>query len=149
MQFVGRSRGFSPLDIETILYSQFRAQLVEQIYSQGGFSLSKEAELDLHGEQFAWDAEALSLRIEDLNLSDPAFGSISLNEDTKEGSFLKISYGNKSSFEFSEAEKEKNGSRVFVNIKDSLKESLGGPLNLQLISKILGLIARLLGNQFN
>ena len=66
MQFVGRSRGFSPLDIETILYSQFRAQLVDQTYSQGGFSLSKEAELDLHGEQFAWDAEALSLRIEDL-----------------------------------------------------------------------------------
>ena len=125
MQFVGRSRGFSPVDIETILYSQFRAQLVDQTYSQGGFSLSKEAELDLHGEQFAWDAEALSLRVEDLNLSDPALGSISLNEDTKEGSSLKISYGNKSlSFEFSEDEKEKNGSRVFVNIKDSLKESL-------------------------
>ena len=76
--FVGRSRGFSPIDVEAILYSQFRAQLVEQAYSQGGFSLSKEAELDLHGEQFAWDAEALSLQIEDLNLSDPALGPFHL-----------------------------------------------------------------------
>ena len=64
MQFVGRSRGFSPIDIETILYSQFRAQLVDRLTVRSGFSLSKEAELDLHGEQFAWDAETLSLRIE-------------------------------------------------------------------------------------
>ena len=125
MQFVGRSRGFSLLDIETILYSQFRAHLVDQTYSQGGFSLSKEAELDLHGEQFAWDAEAFSLRIEDLNLSDPAFGSISLNEKIKVGSTLNISYGNKSArFEFSEEEKEKNGTSVFVDFKDSLQQSL-------------------------
>ena len=82
MQFVGALVVFSTC-IETILYSQFRARLVDQTYSQGGFSLSKEAELDLHGEQFAWDAEALSLRIEDLNHRS-SFGSISLNEDKKD-----------------------------------------------------------------
>ena len=74
--------------------------------------------MSLHGEQFAWDAEALSLRIEDLNLSDPALGSISLNEDTKEGSSLKISHGNKSlSFEFSEDEKEKTDPVYSLTLK--------------------------------
>ena len=41
-----------------------------------GVVLSKEAELDLHGEQFAWDAEVISLDVEDLNLSDPVIAEL-------------------------------------------------------------------------
>ena len=63
MQFVGQRHGFTARDTESILYSQFRALQVDQTYSQGGLALSEEAELDLHGEQFAWDAELSLIHI--------------------------------------------------------------------------------------
>ena len=88
MQLVGQRHGFSPRDTETILYSQFRALEVDQTYSQGGLSLDQEAELDLHGEQFAWDAELFSLEVEDLDLDDPAIAVVQISKEIVDGSSI-------------------------------------------------------------
>ena len=124
LQFVGQRHGFSARDVETILYSQFRALQVDQIYSQGGLSLNREAELDLHGEQFAWDAELISIDLDDLNLSDPTIAVITLNEKSKAGSSVSVSYSNLNyEFKLSSEEKDKNGSVVFVEIDESLEDT--------------------------
>ena len=121
LQFVGQRHGFSARDVETILYSQFRALQVDQTYSQGGFALSEEAELDLHGEQFAWDAELISIEVGDLNLSDPVIAKITLTEESKAGSSVSISYANRSyQFQLSTEDRENNGSLYFVKLGANL-----------------------------
>lgn len=121
LQFVGQRHGFSARDVETILYSQFRAMQVDLTYNQGGLALHREAELDLHGEQFAWDAELLSIEVDDLNLSDPAIAVITLSEKAKAGTALSVSYGNKSlKYQLSSEEKDKNGTLRFVKLGESV-----------------------------
>ena len=121
LQFVGQRHGFSARDVETILYSQFRALQVDQTYSQGGLALSGEAELDLHGEQFAWDAELIAIEVDDLNISDPAIALITLTDKSKAGSSVTISYSNrKYEFQLSTEDQDKNGSLFFVKLGDDL-----------------------------
>ena len=121
LQFVGQRHGFSARDVETILYSQFRALQVDQTYSQGGLALSGEAELDLHGEQFAWDAELIAIEVDDLNISDPAIALITLTDKSKAGSSVTISYSNrKYEFQLSTEDQDKNGSLCFVKLGDDL-----------------------------
>ena len=106
--------------METILYSQFRSLQVDQIYNQGGLALNEEAKLDLHGEQFAWDAELLSIEVDDLNLSDPVIAVISLTEKSNSGSSVSISYSNrKYEFQLSAEDKDKNGSLHFVKLGET------------------------------
>jgi hypothetical protein len=125
MQFVGRRHGFSPRDVETILYSQFRALEIDKTYSMGGLSLKKEAGLDLHGEQFAWDAEVISLQVDDLDFEDPEIANIRITEDAKAGASISISYGNRVSvFELSDVSKDKNGTRIFVEMGKANKDTL-------------------------
>ena len=120
LQFVGQRHGFSARDVETILYSQFRSLQVDQIYNQGGLALNEEAKLDLHGEQFAWDAELLSIEVDDLNLSDPVIAVISLTEKSNSGSSVSISYSNrKYEFQLSTEDKDKNGSLHFVKLGET------------------------------
>ena len=89
----------------------------DQTYSQGGLALSEEAELDLHGEQFAWDAELLSIELDDLNLSDPVIAVITLTEKSKSGSSVSFSYSNRNyEFQLSAEDKDKNGSISFVKL---------------------------------
>ena len=121
LQFVGQRHGFSARDVETILYSQFRALQVDQTYSQGGLALSGEAELDLHGEQFAWDAELIAIEVDDLNISDPAIAVITLTDKSKAGSSVTISYSNrKYEFQLRTEDQDKNGSLFFVKLGDDL-----------------------------
>ena len=65
----------SARDTETILYSHFRAIQVDRIFNEGGLSLPKEGELDLHAEQFAWDAGFID-PAGDLNLSNPPIAEL-------------------------------------------------------------------------
>ena len=78
MQFTGQRRGFSARDTEAILYSHFRATEVDRIYNEGGLSLHREGELDLHAENFAWDAEAVSVNVDDLNYTNHPIAVIEL-----------------------------------------------------------------------
>ena len=125
MQFVGQRHGFTARDIETILYSLFRAMQVDQTYNQGGVVLSKEAELDLHGEQFAWDAEVISLDVDDLNLSDPVIAELTFSDKIKNGDSLSVSYGNRDvKFEFSSGSKDKNGSIRYIPIASAIVQTV-------------------------
>ena len=125
LQFTGQRRGFSARDTETILYSHFRAIQVDRVFNEGGLSLSKEGELDLHAEQFAWDAEALSIQLSDLNLSNPPIAKVELMGTLDAESELIINYaGKRTTFEFSEKIKDQNGSRVFVKLEDDTPSSL-------------------------
>ena len=54
--FVGLRQGVRKSFVESALFSHFRANQVDRIYSEGGFTLGKEGELDLFGNQFAWNA---------------------------------------------------------------------------------------------
>lgn len=140
MQLVGQRHGFSPRDTETILYSQFRALEVDQTYSQGGLSLDQEAELDLHGEQFAWDAELFSLEVEDLDLDDPAIAVVQISKEIVDGSSIALSYGNQStSFEFSSNDRDKNGTRQFVKIEATIEDSIAS-MKSAIEAEELGLI---------
>ncbi len=125
MQFVGQRHGFTARDTESILYSQFRALQVDQTYSQGGLALSEEAELDLHGEQFAWDAEVISIDVDDLNLSDPDMAVLTFSNEIKAGDSLSVTYGNRNvKFELSEVPRDKNGSVRYFEAGDSLQGTL-------------------------
>jgi len=92
---VGKNRNFDSRGIETILYSHFRASLVEDIYTEGGFVLNEEAAIDLRINDFAWDAEALSLSLDDVNASDPYLATLSVVALPKAGDSIEISYGDK------------------------------------------------------
>mgnify|MGYP001156972161 CR=1 FL=1 len=125
MRNVGQRHGFSSRDTETILYSHFRALRVDENIAQGGLSLAEEAQLDLHGEQFAWDAEVYSLQSDDLNLSDPRLSTLQFERNPKAGTVLKLSYASKNlTFEFSSEEKDSNGSTRYVRIGDSIAASV-------------------------
>ena len=57
--------------------------------------LNKEAEIDLRINDFAWDAEALSLTLDDLNASDPHLVTLTVSALPKDGDSIEISYGDK------------------------------------------------------
>jgi hypothetical protein len=90
---VGRLRGFKARGIESITYSHFRASLVDQIYYDAGFVLNEEAEMDLRLNDFAWDAEALSLGLDDLGENGPYLAKLTVNELPQTGDALTIYYG--------------------------------------------------------
>jgi hypothetical protein len=92
---VGENRNFDSRGVESILYSHFRASLVEDIYTEGGFVLKEEAEIDLRINDFAWDAEALSLNVDDLNLSDPHLVTLSIKAFPKVGDSIDVTYSDK------------------------------------------------------
>jgi hypothetical protein len=125
LQSRGQLRGFSARDTETILFSHFRAIQVDRIFNEGGLSLPKEGELDLHAEQFAWDAEALSIQLSDLNLSNPPIARVELTGNLDAKSELVINYaGIRTVFEFSEKTKDQNGTRIFVKLEEDTSSSL-------------------------
>jgi len=90
---VGRLRGFKKRGIESITYSHFRASLVDEIYYDVGFVLNEEAKIDLRLNDFAWDAEALSLELEDLGETGPYLAKLTVNELPKAGDSLTVLYG--------------------------------------------------------
>lgn len=90
---VGRLRGFKARGVEGIVYSHFRASAVDEIYQDAGFVLKEEAKMDLRLNDFAWDAEALSLGLDDLGDTGPFLAKLAVSELPKTGDALTISYG--------------------------------------------------------
>jgi hypothetical protein len=147
LQFTGQRRGFSARDTETILFSHFRAIQVDRIFNEGGLSLPKEGELDLHAEQFAWDAEALSIQLSDLNLSNPPIARVELTGNLDAKSELVINYaGIRTVFEFSEKTKDQNGTRIFVKLEEDTPSSLLA-LKEAVQEQHLALVSDIEGNQ--
>ena len=89
----GQLRGFNVRGIEDILSSHFRASIVDEIYYDGGFVLNEEAKMDLRLNDFAWDAEALSLGLDDLGETGPYLVKLTVGELPKAGDAITVSYG--------------------------------------------------------
>ena len=96
LQFVGTRQGVKTIYVESALFAHFRANQVDQIYSEGGFTLEKEGELDLFRDQFAWKAGLLSLQSADLNISNAEIQKFSFIEQPAADDFISFSYGQKS-----------------------------------------------------
>lgn len=92
-QFVGKRQGVKTIFVESSLFSHFRANQVDRIYSEGGFTLEKEGKLDLYANQFAWKAELLSLKSSDLESDTAKLFKISFIKQPTVSDFLEISYG--------------------------------------------------------
>ena len=122
--FVGLRQGVRKSFVESALFSHFRANQVDQIYSEGGFTLEKEGELDLFGNQFAWNANLLSLNSDDLNTSIPKITSILMKSLPDQDDSLKISYGDKDrEFLFVEKLTDRNSSEIQVQIVASASDT--------------------------
>jgi hypothetical protein len=90
---IGKRQGVNTLFVESTLYAHFRANQVDRIYSEGGFTLEKEGELDLYANQFTWKAELLSLKSSDLKSDTPKLFKISFIKQPTVSDFIEISYG--------------------------------------------------------
>ena len=120
-----RGNGFSGRSVESI--SSLPANEVDRIFSAGAFALEEEAKLDLVASSFAWDADLVSLEAVDLNLTDPQIFSISFDENPKVGDEVSISYsGNIKTIIFTDAPKDKNGTKLFCQVGDSLGDTING-----------------------
>jgi hypothetical protein len=123
--YVGLRQGVKTSFVESTLFRHFRASQVDRIYSEGGFTLNKEGELDLFANQFAWDANLLLLNSDDLNTSAPSIFSISLDEKPLENDSLSVSYGKKvRKFIFVANVTDRNSSNLQVEIGTNVANSL-------------------------
>jgi hypothetical protein len=114
---VGKKWNLAPKAVESILYSHFRANLVDEIYTEGGFVLDDEAEIDLRINDFAWDAEALSLNADDLNITDPHLVTLSIKAFPKAGDTIDVSYFDKKrKFVFVSGAVDINASNIQVSL---------------------------------
>lgn len=95
LKFVGQRNGFSVRDVESILYSHYRALKVDEVLSQSGLAMTLEAELDLHMTDFAWDADIYSIRQSDSESVNPAIFEVVFESNPKKQESLSISYGSK------------------------------------------------------
>ena len=95
LKFVGQRNGFSVRDVESILYSHYRALKVDEVFSQSGLAMTLEAELDLHMTDFAWDADIYSIRQSDSESVNPAIFEVVFESNPKKQESLSISYGSK------------------------------------------------------
>ena len=101
------------------MFNHFRANQVDQVYSEGGFTLEKEGELDLFANQFAWDARLLSLSADDLNTSVPSLFTLTFSTQPEIKDSLEISYGQtEKSFVFVQEITDNNSSEIQVAIGD-------------------------------
>ena len=121
LKFVGARHGISSSYVEYSLFRHFRANQVNGIFSDGGFVLNKEPELDLFSNRFAWKADILALDPTELNSTSPNLFSISFNEQPISDDWISISYGSdESKIIFVESLSENNASDLKVEIgKDS------------------------------
>ena len=116
-QNLARLRGVAPRDVDSILYEHYRAHQIDRIFTNSGYSLDLEGEIELHRDQFAWDAEAISFSSDDFDFNEPYFFTVKLEAQPSPGEHLAIDLGgNKATFEFTASSKEANGSKYFVSI---------------------------------
>lgn len=124
MEYVGIRQGVKTSFVESALFRHFRANQVDRIYSEGGFTLEKEGELDLFANQFAWNAHLLLLNSEDLNTSSPEVVRISIDKQPKDNDSLKISYGStEKEFLFVSKIEDVNSSKSQVELGSNLSNT--------------------------
>ena len=123
---VGRARGFGIRGVETVLYSYFRASMVDDVYHQAGYVLDEEARIDLRMNDFAWDAESLVVSPDDLNFTFPPLFGLKVAAMPKAGESLQVSYdGKKKTFVFVDQLDEINATdRIQVPAGKSPSEAL-------------------------
>ena len=145
-QNLARFRGVSPRDVDAILYEHYRAHQIDRVFTNAGYSLDLEGEIELHRDQFAWDAEAISLSSDDFDFNEPFLFSVTLESQPTLGDLLEIDLGGiQATFEFIESNKEANGSKYFVSIGKDRSASLKA-LSLVMDSSPLGLKGTISGN---
>lgn len=93
LNFVGLRQGVSNRFVEFSLFQHFRASQIDGIFSNGGFTLSKEAELDLFKDRFGWKADVLKLSSSDLDSINPQLCKILFRDQPNLNDSVKVSYG--------------------------------------------------------
>ena len=145
-QNLARFRGVAPRDVDAILYEHYRAHQIDRIFTNSGYSLDLEGEIELHRDQFAWDAEAISLSSDDFDFNEPSLFSVMLEAQPTPGEHVTIDLGGyKATFEFTASSKEANGSKYFVSIGKDKSASLKA-LSLVMASSPLGVKGSISGN---
>lgn len=140
---IARYRGVAPRDVDAILYSHFRSHQVDRSFTQSGYTLDTEGEIEMHRDQFAWDAEAISLSSDDFPFQNPALASVSFQSMPEAGNKLFIDLGRaQASFEFVVTPRDANGSSYFVTLGKNIESSLRA-LSKQILKSKLNLKTRL------
>lgn len=122
---IARYRGVAPRDVDAILYSHYRSHQLDRSFTQAGYTLDAEGEIEMHRDQFAWDAEAISLSSEDFNFQEPVLASVQLKSNPEPGNQLSIDLGrSNASFEFVASPKDKNGTAHFVAVGQNIQGTL-------------------------
>ena len=117
LSFVGAQHGVSARFVEFSLFQHFRASQVDGVFSNGGFTLSKEAELDLFKDRFGWKADILKLYSSDVGSIDPQMYKILFRDQPNLNDSIKVSYGiNESKILFVSKVSDLNSSDLEVQI---------------------------------
>ncbi len=125
LQFVGKRHGFSPREVESVLFSHFRTSLIDQVYGASGFALGSEAELDLHNDSFAWDGEILEVKKDASNKTEPEVMRLEFGKTPSVGQKVTFHLGAKPvSFIFGKKPKDDNSSDTFVELAPKLAASI-------------------------
>ena len=124
-EFIGQRRGVSRRDVDTILYSHFRAKTMDRLLGNSGYTLEIEGELELHRNNFAWDGDAYSLNSDDFDYAEPPMSTLTLSGFPVLGDQLSIEFGSKKgSYEFVEEDRESNGSSHYVKLTEDKESTL-------------------------
>ncbi|MDG1326582.1 MAG: hypothetical protein P8P49_12520 [Opitutales bacterium] len=121
LRFVGTRQGVRTSFVESTLFSHFRANQVDRIYSDAGFTLEKEGEIDLYSNQFAWKAELLSLKLTEIEYSNPALFEFKFSKQPSVNDSIRISYGTQSvKILFVNQSSDQNSTDMSVQLGSSL-----------------------------
>ena len=93
LNFVGLRQGVSTRFVESSLFQHFRASQIDGIFSSAGFTLPREAELDLFKDRFGWKADVLKLSSSDLDSINPQLCKILFRDQPNLNDSVKVSYG--------------------------------------------------------
>ena len=131
LNFVGLRQGVSSRYVEYSLFQHFRASQVDGIFSNGGYTLSKEAELDMFKDRFGWKADILKLNASDSNSLNPQLFKILIRDQPKLNDSIKVSYGSiESRILFVQKVPDINSSDFQVQIGSDLSSTLKNLLEI-------------------
>ncbi len=127
LQFVAARQGVRVQFVESSLFTHFRANQVDRIYTDGAYTLDKEGELDLFSNQFAWKADILSVKSSSLEdkIQTPSLFSISFNKQPDDKDKLELLYGSLNrTITFVEKISDQNTTDVQIPIGSNISETL-------------------------
>ena len=125
LKLVGVRQGVRTSFVESTLFSHFRANQVDRIYSDGGFTLDKEGEIDLYSNQFAWKAELLSLKLSEIEDTPPALFRFKFFKQPSVDDSISISYGtNSEKITFVNQSADQNSSDMSVQLGANLQATI-------------------------